>query len=144
MTLVVPSGCQGFVSPLDRTVTLNRILIPISSTPDPQTAIDATSAMAQILGNPEGVFTLLHIGCEQDMPNIELPDHPGWTWKTTIKTGKVVDEVLFEDAEQSFNLIVMTTRGHQHFLEAILETTTESVMQQARCPILVLPTLSPS
>ncbi|WP_447968918.1 universal stress protein [Nitrospira sp. M1] len=144
MTLVVPPGCQGFVLPLDGAVTLNRILIPITSTPDPQPAIDAASAMAHTLGNPEGAFTLLHVGCEEEMPKVELPDQPGWTWDTTIRRGKVADEILFEDAEQAFNLIVMTTHGHQNFLDALLGTTTESVMHQAWCPVLVLPTVSSS
>ncbi|GJL49675.1 MAG: hypothetical protein NPIRA01_09020 [Nitrospirales bacterium] len=142
MTLVVPPGCQGFVSPVDGTVTLNRILIPITSTPAPQPAVDVASAMAQRLGNSEGAFTLLHVGHEEDMPKVKLPVHPGWTWDTVIRSGQVAEEILSEDAEQSFSLIIMATRGHQNFLDAILGTTTECVMHQAWCPVLVLPTTS--
>jgi len=140
MTLIVPPGCHGFVSPLDGTVTLNRILIPITSSPDPQPAVNVASAIAHTLGDSEGAFTLLHVGSEEDMPKVEVPVQPGWNWDTTVRTGQVAEEILSEDAEQSFNLIVMTTRGHQNFLDAFFGTTTECVMHQAWCPVLVLPT----
>ncbi|GJL55624.1 MAG: hypothetical protein NPIRA02_27560 [Nitrospirales bacterium] len=143
MTLVVPPGCHGFVSPLDGTVTLNHILIPITSIPDPQPAIDVASVMAQRLGNSEGAFTLLHVGHEEDMPKVKLPIHPGWTWDTVIRSGQVAEEIFSEDAEQSYNLIVMPTRGHQNFLDTILGTTTARVMYQAWCPVLVLPSRMP-
>ena len=45
MTLFIPPGAGGFVSPETGEVTLRRILVPVDRAPAPQPAVDATAAL---------------------------------------------------------------------------------------------------
>jgi nucleotide-binding universal stress UspA family protein len=51
----------------------------------------------------------------------------------------VVDAVLGEAESRSADLIVMTTQGHQGFLDALRGSTTEQVVRRAACPVLAVP-----
>ena len=62
MTLFIPGGSAGFVSAEDGSVSLERILIPVTASPRPQPAIEAAARMAARLNCPRGTFTLLHVG----------------------------------------------------------------------------------
>ena len=46
MTLFIPDGAAGFVSAADGSIILERILIPIAATPDPQPALAAAARLA--------------------------------------------------------------------------------------------------
>jgi nucleotide-binding universal stress UspA family protein len=141
MTLFVPQGIEGFVSHRDGTVRLKRILIPIDHRPSPQRAIDVASALAGALGCMDCLFTLVHVGDPHDVPVVDVPTHAGWEWEKVVRDGDVVKEVLELEREHSVDLIVMTTQGHDGFLDALRGSTTERVLRGARCPLLGIPDL---
>lgn len=136
-TLFVPDGSEGFVNHMDGRVHLHNIVIPISDTPSPRAAIDAAARLATVLHPSPISWHLLHIGHEEDLPSVDIPDEPGWTWQTMIRRGDVVDVIATES--ETADLVVMATEGHHGLLDALLGSTTERVLRQVRCPLLAIP-----
>jgi len=62
MTLLIPGDVEGFVSHKDGSVRLNKILIPIASTPRPEPALNGAAKLVQKWNCAEGTFVLLHVG----------------------------------------------------------------------------------
>jgi nucleotide-binding universal stress UspA family protein len=139
MTLFVPHGVSGFVALADGTLTLQRILIPIDTTPRPQAAVEAASGLARVLGGNQGSFTLVHIGAGGDMPAVDEPRHEGWTWDRVVRQGNVVEQILAVEAASAADLIVLTTQGHHGVLDALRGSTSERLVRGARCPVLAIP-----
>jgi len=135
-TLFVPHHRSGFVDPASGSVSLKRVLLPIVPDPDPRQAIRAATLLADRLAleNPE--FTLLHVGPEADMPSPPLPERKGWTWKRSSREGDIVETILAFEKGIKADLIVMATKGHDGFLDALRGSTTERVLRGASCPML--------
>ena len=135
-TLFIPHDRTGFVEPSSGAVGLTRMLLPIAPDPDPLQAIRAATLMADHLAleNPE--FTLLFVGPQAEMPTPSMPERNGWTWKRTSREGDVVATILTVEKEMDADLIVMATKGHDGFLDALRGSTTERVLRGASCPML--------
>lgn len=134
--LLVPEGVPGFVDSKSGDVRLTRILIPVASRPSPQRSVDMAAAIANALGAKEVEFRLLHVGDEGDMPHVHTPEGIGWNWSTVVKSGSVVDTILHEEREFRPDLLVMTTQGHDGFLDGLRGSTTERVLRHIHCPLL--------
>jgi nucleotide-binding universal stress UspA family protein len=139
MTLFIPKGAAGFVSPQDGSISLKNILIPVASTPPGQAALQAAVRMAYRLKCPEGLFTVLHVGEEGDMPDLHYSEMPGWRWDKVIRQGDVVDVICGTAEEIKADLIVMTTEGRHGFLDALRGSHSERVLHKAPCPLLAIP-----
>lgn len=139
LTLCIPCGVAGFVSLETGALTLRRIVIPVDTVPHPQPAVHAAFALAGALGCAAVSFTLVHVGDNEEMPPVHLPEREGWTWEQTVRHGEVVEQLLQVAAERSADLVVMTTQGHHGLLDALRGSTTERVLRGARCPLLAVP-----
>jgi nucleotide-binding universal stress UspA family protein len=142
MTLFIPKGVEGFVSPRDGSISLTSILIPVAETPSAQPAIQAAARMASRLNLSSGVFTMLHVGESHGLPQVELPDVPGWRWNTLVKPGDVVDVISETALAVKAGLIVLTTEGRNGFLDALRGSCSERILRQAPCPLLAIPASS--
>ncbi len=139
MTLFVPKGVDGFVSAQDGSISLKRILIPVASTPPAQPSIQAAVRIVYRLNCASGVFTTLHVGEEREMPDVHLPEVPGWQWNKVTGQGDVVDVICQTAQETSAGLIVMSTDGRNGFLDALRGSHSERVLQRCPCPLLAIP-----
>lgn len=139
MTLFVPEGIQGFVSSADGAVRLENILIPVADTPGPQSAVDAVARLVQRLKCPAGVFTLLHLGNDADMPEVRCPEVPGWRYEKVCRSGDVIRGILDSAHTVRADLLVMATDGRSNFLEALRGSHTERVLKEAPAPLLTIP-----
>ena len=140
-TLFIPQGVKGFVSKVDGSVSLSRILIPVAHTPRAQPAIQAAVRTAVRLNCEKGVFTLLHVGDEETMPVVRCPTVPGWQWEKVIEKREILESILGTAKAMKADLIVMATQGRNGFLDALRGSQTEQVLAQARCPVLAVPTV---
>lgn len=139
MTLFVPDGVTGFISPADGSVGLDSILIPVADSPRPQPAVAAAVRIVRQLRVPSGRFTLLHVG-GQDLPvPVDRPEVPGWTWNTVVRPGDVTEGILQTADEMQADVVVMTTSGRHGFLDALRGSTSERVLRGAGCPLLAVP-----
>lgn len=139
MTLFVPRHGKWFVSIKDGTVELNKILVPIDHSPNPQTAVSKASLLARGLGSTAGEVRLVHVGSPRTAPVVNLPYWPGWSYNTAVRQGDVVDEILKTERDWRPNLMVLATQGHLDFLDALRGSTTERVLRGAHCPVLAVP-----
>src|SRR6476646_2175331 len=139
MTLFVPHGVEGFVSRQDGSISLQNILIPVTSKPSPQPSVDAAARLIRNLQLPAGVVTLLHVGPADEMPSMTLPAGTDWTWNAIARAGKPADIILHTATELLSDLIVMTTDGPDGFLDGLRGTTSQRVLRKARCPVANLP-----
>lgn len=119
LTLFLPAGGEGFVSRSDGSVSLRRI--------------------ATALQRDDVAFTALHVGDPSAMPAVSFEPREGWSWRTLTIEGDVVQTILAVASECAADLIVMATRGHHGFLDALRGSTTERVLRQARCPVRAAP-----
>lgn len=139
ITLFVPVGARAFVGPEDGRAKLDRVVIPVDRAPRAHPAIAVTSALARALGCGRTAFTVAHAGDEADMPELHLPDDPGWSWERVARPGRAVDTLMGVIRERVPDLVAMTTRGHRGFLDALRGSTTEQLVRRAPCPVLAVP-----
>ena len=135
-TLFVPGDTPGFVEAGSGRIAIRNILIPVAHEPHPAPALQGAMRVAEQLAGGEVVFTLLHIGPSGSGPALVLPEYGGWTWKQESRQGDVVETILEVEKEIDADLIVMTTKGHDGFLDALRGSTTERVLRGATCPVL--------
>jgi nucleotide-binding universal stress UspA family protein len=139
MTLFVPVGVKGFVSFQDGAVSLKNILIPVAQVPKAQPAIQAAVRIAQQLNCPTGRFTILHVGDDTTMPGVNCPELPGWEWTKLSQKGDIIEVILQTARATEADLIVMSTEGHNGFLDALRGSHSEQVLRQCACPLLAIP-----
>lgn len=143
-TLFVPPFAEErVVSDQDGTVTLERILIPVTRSIPPQLAIDHAVDLANLLAVNTIDWKIFHVGEKEDIPALYLPTHEGWTWETLARPGHLVDQLLEMAAEFSPQLIVMMTEGHRGLFDVLQGSTTEQIVRGVRCPVLAVPVISP-
>lgn len=138
-TLFVPSHVQGFVSLEDGHTSLHRLLLPISADLPSQPALDVAASMAASLGGSTAQFTLVHAGEEDGAAKLTLPERAGWRFDQLFGKGQPVEWILAAGAEFDVDLIAMTTKGHDSFLDILRGSMTERVLRGARCPLLAIP-----
>ena len=139
-TLFVPEGAAGFVSAGDGTTSLRNILIPVDAVPDPQASVNGALTIAETLGCRRAIATLLYVGEEEAFPRCSLPETHAIEWKKVSRKGPVEDEILHAAEQYAADLLVMSTQGHNGFLDVLRGSTTERILRRAKCPVLALPT----
>jgi nucleotide-binding universal stress UspA family protein len=131
--LFLPEGARGFVDPADGSLRLAKVLIPVDRAPRPEPAAETVATLTRMLGaTPE--IQLLHIGERDSAPAVQ---HLSGTLE--VRTGPVVDEILAGARAFDADLIALTTAGHQDLFDALRGSTSERVLRQAPCAVLVVP-----
>jgi nucleotide-binding universal stress UspA family protein len=138
LTLFVPSGASGFVSARDGSLSLRRILVPISDDPSPALAVESARRTALALGDPPVDVTLVHIG-DGGAPVVALPDGEDVRFRQIERGGEVIDGIIAAADETRADLIAMVTNGRSSLGEIVRGSHTERVVRRARCPVLSLP-----
>ncbi len=138
-TLFIPDGGKGFVDATTGNVEMNRILVPVAMKPDPRRALEIAMRLAERLELQNIVFTLLHVGDASTDPIIELPKRAGWSFERIVREGDLVETIVHAAEATRADLVLMTTQGHDGFLDALRGSTTERVMRAVKCPVLAVP-----
>ncbi len=138
-TLFVPRRVQGFVKPDSGEVRLQTVLIPIDQVPHPQAAVDTAVRLLRTLECRDTHFILLHVGPAETVPRVEVPSEAGWTSEVETWEGPVVDHILASAEANDADLIVMAKRGQVGILDALRGSTTERVVRETHCPVMVVP-----
>ena len=139
-TLFVPDKAVGFVDWRSGLLNLRRILLPVDTTPDPLFALRAAVQIARLSDTQESVeITVLHIGESNITAIPETLQQQPIDWKMQSLSGDVISTITHTASTMRADLIVMPTRGHHGFLDALRGSTTEQVLRQAICPLLAVP-----
>jgi nucleotide-binding universal stress UspA family protein len=135
MTLFVPSGCRGILSP-DGVIHLRRILLPVDHQPDARAAAFQAVRAAEAFGDEPVEIVMLHVN-GTDFPKFDRPQSNAWVWKEVRRQGDVVTAILA--AAKQANLIVMATEGRHGIIDAMRGSVTERIVRGAPCPVLAVP-----
>ena len=106
--------------------------------PDPSPAVEVTADLIRALSPGPCEVRLLHVGDAADQPAISLPDEDKAQWKWVNRVGSAVTAIREVAEQDAVDLIVMTTSGRHGFFDAVRGSTTELVVQHARCPVLAV------
>lgn len=136
--LFVPHGARGFVSGEDGSITLSNIVIPVDREPSPQPAVEAAASVARAL-QASCTLRLVFVGDTARMPSVRAPTGRGLRVERAVREGPVVEQIFDVIAGAGADLIAMTTRGHDGFLDALRGSTTEQILRRAPCPVLAVP-----
>lgn len=143
MTLFVPEWVKGFVQSTDGDINIRRILIPVDQQPDPQDSVEYATRMALIIsevGAEPIEIILLHIGLQQEMPDVPIDDnYPHWFFTHEVRMGHIADKIEEVAEEFDVDLIIMPTEGHHGIYDALRGSTTDQVLRNATCPLLAIP-----
>ncbi|HKP35472.1 MAG TPA: universal stress protein [Pyrinomonadaceae bacterium] len=139
MTLLIPADAEGFVSAQDGSVSLSNVLIPVAATPWPQAAVHVAARLITKWNCPKGTFTLVHVGTDDSMPAVHLPEVSGWVWKKELRTGPVIETIVEAAGDFQTDLIVMATDGRNGFLDAFRGSHSERLLRHGAAPLLTVP-----
>lgn len=136
-TLVIPAGARPFVDPPTGAIRLKRVLVPAGDARVIQ-AYEGLREVAHALDATALEIVFVHVGLRADIPQLELPEDPGWTHRTvSFRDGPVVGRILEAAAREDVDLIVMATDGHDTLADAVWGSRTERVLHDSPVPVLV-------
>jgi nucleotide-binding universal stress UspA family protein len=140
MSLFIPVNCDGFVDLRTGSAALSRIVVPIDKQIDPRPALQVALELVAVLGGRPVTISLLHVGVSSAVfSHFDLSSRPGITWETDLRIGDVIGEIVAAAEDPAADLIALTTAGRHGFLDMLRGSTTERLLQQARCPVLAVP-----
>ena len=106
----------------------------------PTAAIVYATRAAQALAIDNTVeIILLHIGNDETVFDLDLPENPNWRFRKETRSGDPVEAIISTANEFSSDVIIMTTAGHEGIFDALRGSTTEQVLRKACCPLLAVP-----
>jgi hypothetical protein len=85
----------------------------------------------------EAQITVLHVGDDEALPPLALPEVKGLSWTMRTVKGDVISTLVAASADQ--HLVVMPTDGRTGLVEMLRGSHTERVLRGVRCPLLALP-----
>jgi nucleotide-binding universal stress UspA family protein len=135
-TIFVRQGMRPFVSE-DGDLRMRRALVPVAAVPDPgPTLVYATRAALLAAGEPLELVAL-HVGAA--MPALSLPEAPGCSWRSLLRQGDVIEEIVRAAGEIDADCIFMATDGRNTLSEFARGSHTEQVVRAAPCPVAAIP-----
>ncbi|MBO9519254.1 MAG: universal stress protein [Porphyrobacter sp.] len=129
-TLVLGPEARPFVASDTGAMEIGTVLVPVDHSPPPNGAIAQLQSLTSAL---QATFDFLHVG--HGAPAVH--NGIGESLPVRIVEGPVV-ETLVREAEK-VSLMAMPTAGRHGFLDAIRGSTTERLVSEVSCPVLVLP-----
>ena len=137
--LFVPAGSHGCVSLETGEVQMERVIVPVDSTPSPNEAIERGLRAVDAFGSEKAKLILLHVG-STTMPDVRIPNGPWEIEQQVVPSGDPAKEILALADETRANVIAMVTEGSHGIMDVFRGTTTDKVVRHAPCPVLAIPT----
>lgn len=140
-TLFVPIGEPGMVDARSGAITIRRVLIPVGGGLDLSRAVEHAARLAEVSGDPNVEFYVLHIG-RDPFPHVDIPQsEPGWQVHEVSRDGDLHTEIVNACRELSIDLVVMATQGHSSVLDFFRGSNTERVIRSVALPVLSVPVM---
>ena len=137
--LFVPESGRGIVSIEDGATRLKQVVIAVDHKPYAQPALERTAIAMERFGGDDCKVTLLHIGKEEEFPDVDQPGYGNYDWSKTVRQGKPAKEIVTVAEELNADLIVMITDWKRGFWDVLSGSTVEQVVKNAPCPVFTMP-----
>ena len=134
--LFVQEGGRGFIGAHGGRI--DHVLAPVDQEPDPQLAIDWVAGMTSDWKLNIKKLTALHVGKEAISPPLVLRESVGLAVESTLLSGIPEQEIVSYCEKHHPDLLIMTRAGPERIVEKFLGSTTERVIGEVNCPVLVL------
>ena len=118
-------------------MSLRQILVPIDGSIECNSAVRRIEALMCEL-SLSAALRLLYVG--NAAPSLIDKDGVALDWPLTIRHGPIVDTILDAARALKVDLIAMPTAGRHGLMGAIRGSTTARVLDDARWPLLAVPT----
>ncbi|MGD0719626.1 MAG: universal stress protein [Roseiarcus sp.] len=138
VSLFLRDGARGFVDPATGDSRLRKVLIPIDGRLDWLSPVRRLQGRIKFIA-PEVNYQLLYVG--DNPPDALAEQARSLGLKIMVRTGPVVETILDVARIQNFDLLAMPTAGRHGLLDALRGSTTASVLDDARWPLLTLPVI---
>lgn len=129
-TLAFGPEARPFVASDTGVMEIESVLIPVDHSPSPEGVL---AGLRRLTGDLPVALDFVHVG--DNAPTVE--NGRGEAMAVRTLEGPVV-ETLLQEAERA-SLVAMATAGRKGFLDAIRGSTTERLVGEVNCPVLVLP-----
>ena len=117
-----------------------RLLVPVGSLADVDTALTAAIAMAERSSARPVDITLLHVGTDRSvLDRAELPEEKSVVWHKELRDGQVLDRIVEVVELWDIDLVVMATNGTDSLKDDLFGTTTERILRSIERPLLAVP-----
>ncbi len=141
LTLYLPRAVRGFVDADNGALTLERIVVPVTNSPDPRKALALAAELAFVLGDGAVPIDVVHAGAARP-GGLELADDDRFhRWRFSLLAGEPAAAIA--EAAAGAGLIVMTSAGRDGVVDALLGSTAERLLGMAHCPLLTIPAGGP-
>lgn len=139
--LIFPLEAQGFVHTNTGSISLNRILVPITHEPDGWPALQAVARLLLTLNSGQpGEAMLTYVGRDQEFPEYSLPTLPdGWHWTRKTLAGEPVAALGAWAQQWEPQLTAVSSAGQKSWKDRWFGSTAEHLLSQLHCPMLVAP-----
>lgn len=138
-TLFVPNEIEGCVSREDGTISLNRVLIPVDHAPNSQPVLQRLAWAKARIGGETADVTLLHVGAEDEFPEVQPPPDANCRWTRMTRSGHAATEIVAAAEELAVDAIAMVTEGKRGFWDALRGSTVQRVLKKAPCLVFTMP-----
>jgi nucleotide-binding universal stress UspA family protein len=139
LTMLAPERARAIVDPDTGELRLRRVLVPVEEHVPLQPVIDGLERLLTGIGAGATSFVLVHVGRADAVPAVRLPRRVDWSWRTDIRSGQVVEQILRAEIDNDVDLVAMPVHGHHGLLEALVGSATERVVRRSTAPVLVVP-----
>lgn len=132
--LLLPSGCEGFISVETGEVSLRKVLLPVTRDLSHAPGLRVLENLAETLGVKELEVGLLHVGAPDERPIVNLPS--AWKGVELEGEGAVADTIRRTAVSWEADLTVMITRGYDSLKDYMVGSTAEQVINYSKTPVL--------
>jgi nucleotide-binding universal stress UspA family protein len=139
LTLLVPDRARALVDTDTGELRLRRVLVPVDEHVPLQPVVDALERLLTSIGAGPVSFVLVHVGRPETIPAVRLPRRVDWSWRTDVRSGAVVEQILRAEIDNDVDLVAMPTFGHEGLLDALVGSPTERVIRRSTAPVLAVP-----
>ena len=124
----------------EENLVFKRLLVPVGSLADVDTALAAAIAMAERSSARPVDITLLHVGTDRSvLDRAELPEEKSVVWHKELRDGQVLDRIVEVVELLDIDLVVMATNGTDSLKDDLFGTTTERILRSIERPLLAVP-----
>ena len=138
-TLFIVEGARGCVDVATGHASLRKVVLAVDHQPNARPGLARICTMVHNLAIVQPEVHLLHVGNENQFPEIDLPVDSEITWSKVSRTGTPSTEITNYAKEVDADLIVMVTSGKRSLWDMLAGSTVQNVLKNAPCPVFTLP-----
>jgi nucleotide-binding universal stress UspA family protein len=138
-SLFIVEGARSCVDLATGKPSLSKVVLAVDHYPNARPGLARICTMVQNLAIEHPEVHLLHVGNENQFPELDLPRDSEINWSKVSRTGTPSTEITSYAKEVNADLIVMVTSGQRSLWDMLTGSTVQNVLKNAPCPVFTLP-----